>query len=973
MTFIPLTYKNFVKNKINNTIKVSYKDSNSDTFIYDNHLDSKSIINTVPYSELSIEEVGLSNNNNDELGSIDRFFRVSDNFIKNTQNRSSLKEFINEKNTLINGSNITNDNIKEFRFRNSYNIERIEQKFLPSSFELQKKNFVKKNLYRDYNENYSLDFYNSLEYGFCNWNTINFFSQRFDTVNIKNHSNCIVWPNTKNTTSNQYDFIDKSFNLSFYINLRKNYSSYNEPECVFHVPDFFSIYMIRSYNDTEHRIAIVLGDKTKEKLKNLQNLNFQLNTDQDNLLSQGIYVSSDLNILNNRWYNLSFNYFKNQDQTRDIEIFIDGSIVKRKTITIARENSNIQNSYICVGNKPEYDSNSNFEHVFYQFFAREFDKDISLGTDNQWLDDNTIDTTNNFLGNIHFEASSSQSPESFHGEIHDIRIYNQTLSEEKVLNSCTSVIESLSSEVLEGLIFYVPVHYLPVYTRKKGPFNASSDKLNLRYSCIYNPYLANSCGGLDITAENYLIDFVKNTKPNVVIGGEQQSYVYSDNIASSLNMLLSNTDDIKDIKEGKTTFSIYNKNLIDSNHSQRENNVDSNLSYKNLLILPNDNGIQKVRFDVIEEVLSKLNKENTLQYNQSKVNLKKPFNISIEDIFSDNVANSNSWYNDDSLRVPDFRDITEEDEFQGNIITSVNIRKNSKNFEFKYTKDKIFNVSNFIYHDDRITDITPSAVLVNSNDPDNSVVNIINKYNSIKNSGYKITESNPIIRNYKQDAIDITYFNSSNVYFSKSLEYNENVSINYLKLPTPYSTINFDYDSIFTNIFDISNKFYNKKIKKNSLILKDNNLSTSNNNLDLTFKDNKNSFLFRSNCLTKVAEWNYVGHIFYNEGIISLNRPELCYFGVDDFEVDFESDFSMFVHEINIPVDAGLFDKSLNNTHDDDLRHDESAFNSEESFVYITDINLHDENLNVVARAKLARPAPKKKSDSILFRLKMDY
>jgi calcineurin-like phosphoesterase family protein len=121
MTFIPLTYKNFVKNKINNTIKVSYKDSNSDTFIYDNHLDSKSIINTVPYSELSIEEVGLNNNNNDELGNIDRFFRVSDNFIKNTQNRSSLKEFINEKKSLINGNNITNDNIKEFRFRNSYN------------------------------------------------------------------------------------------------------------------------------------------------------------------------------------------------------------------------------------------------------------------------------------------------------------------------------------------------------------------------------------------------------------------------------------------------------------------------------------------------------------------------------------------------------------------------------------------------------------------------------------------------------------------------------------------------------------------------------------------------------------------------------------------------------------------------------------------------------------------------------------
>ena len=85
-----------------------------------------------------------------------------------------------------------------------------------------------------------------------------------------------------------------------------------------------------------------------------------------------------------------------------------------------------------------------------------------------------------------------------------------------------------------------------------------------------------------------------------------------------------------------------------------------------------------------------------------------------------------------------------------------------------------------------------------------------------------------------------------------------------------------------------------------------------------------------------------------------------------DFECEFEADFTMYVHEINIPADKGLFDISSNSTHNLDLRQDESAFNSEESFVYITDINLHDENLNIVARAKLARPAPKKKSDSIL-------
>ena len=32
-----------------------------------------------------------------------------------------------------------------------------------------------------------------------------------------------------------------------------------------------------------------------------------------------------------------------------------------------------------------------------------------------------------------------------------------------------------------------------------------------------------------------------------------------------------------------------------------------------------------------------------------------------------------------------------------------------------------------------------------------------------------------------------------------------------------------------------------------------------------------------------------------------------------------------------------------------------------------------DENLNIVAKAKMARPIPKKNSDNILIRLKMDY
>ena len=52
---------------------------------------------------------------------------------------------------------------------------------------------------------------------------------------------------------------------------------------------------------------------------------------------------------------------------------------------------------------------------------------------------------------------------------------------------------------------------------------------------------------------------------------------------------------------------------------------------------------------------------------------------------------------------------------------------------------------------------------------------------------------------------------------------------------------------------------------------------------------------------------------------------------------------------------------------------DSSAFNADEDFVYITDIDLHDENLNVVASAKLSQPFAKKSSDNVLFRVKLDF
>ena len=188
----------------------------------------------------------------------------------------------------------------------------------------------------------------------------------------------------------------------------------------------------------------------------------------------------------------------------------------------------------------------------------------------------------------------------------------------------------------------------------------------------------------------------------------------------------------------------------------------------------------------------------------------------------------------------------------------------------------------------------------------------------------------------------------------------------------PYRDFNKDYYT-FSNIIEISSQFYNKKIEKETFILKDYGILGTNEKLSVTIKDDGYGCLYRSDCKSKVAEWNYIGHLFYNEGISVIHHPGFENVGYSNFKIEFKSENTLFVNEINIPCESGVINKSNNKSYNKDLRSSESSFDQDEEFVYITDINLHDENLNVVAKAKLAQPIAKKNTDNILFRLKMDY
>ena len=75
---------------------------------------------------------------------------------------------------------------------------------------------------------------------------------------------------------------------------------------------------------------------------------------------------------------------------------------------------------------------------------------------------------------------------------------------------------------------------------------------------------------------------------------------------------------------------------------------------------------------------------------------------------------------------------------------------------------------------------------------------------------------------------------------------------------------------------------------------------------------------------------------------------------------------------LNIPCPAGLINSSSNPTYEP-FPVTQFVNEREDRFVYITGINLHDENLNVIMRANLAQPIAKRDSDEFMFRIKFDF
>jgi hypothetical protein len=1027
-----------------------------------------------------IDDRYYSHLNNINVGKLYMASNSSFDLLPKGQKKEVVKEV-----TLTNQNGFTDEEINTFgekitvsahNNKNSnykFKIDRITKKYLTRDLNAEKISAVKR-IHDYYNKRYSeKNNYKKFKEGFYNYNTINFYTMGniskehsanymnyISNEESKTHKNCLIYPNIYNEEKHQYDFNsieEKSF--SFFVNLNKKNKvredgtilAYNAG-CLMFIPGVLSINVIKGssidgngMNDM-FRIFCQFGEYSYE------NVSYEDAGDDSNVVLDGSnflksLASADNVLKYNNWHNINLSLKKIKDNIYNIELYVDGNLIDSYSSRINFLDSN-ENSYITIGNKPFLQTNNDYSlqdlnrNLTYKYFSenKQIENDhlgpycknfIDYGVNIQ--SDKFITSIQNSVANdkILFKDDlyiDNRALESFafHGEIHDIRIYDESLSEDISKEIFNSSVNKENSLDLKNLIFYVPVFYSSKIVKKEGYVNLHNNvsKKNIAYDFPTNPYFFNFCGGHELSVENFLEEFVKKTNPHVLLDEKENNCLQF--LESEEIKIYSQIGEdpligvIKKIYEGESIF-----------------NLSKDLLYRNNFILPNDNGIQKQNFQYVYENFqismfdSHLFKVNNDYYNYSFVCTSDYVNNDLyqTSMIKENFNNQNLLMREQNTFLNDLFvyktknisaesalsfiqrdgsqshiDVTEsylqEDSFQRRIdilwnisnknfhsIYYVNDSENLGGYDNALTLSPVNTESNYmtysIMYDKRVNQEIAntisnyiienpgsiSSVEISQSFLNKTIFNTSNVTLSIGENEKYNTYSNPSSR--LLDAEIVSYNEADKLISIKDLKNNENIQ--YFSYDMPLYITNYDSSNYNDILFSISSQFINKGIKNQTVTLSDVDLMGSGGSLSIKLNDNKFGQLYRADCLTQKAKWACIGNCLYSEGFLIIGHPGIKNFGYSNFKIEFETSTNLYTHELNLPAYSGKFNVSSNNSYIEDLRMDNTSFNLDEDFVYITDINIHDENLNILAKARLANPFAKKNSDNVLFRLKMDY
>jgi len=173
-------------------------------------------------------------------------------------------------------------------------------------------------------------------------------------------------------------------------------------------------------------------------------------------------------------------------------------------------------------------------------------------------------------------------------------------------------------------------------------------------------------------------------------------------------------------------------------------------------------------------------------------------------------------------------------------------------------------------------------------------------------------------------------------------------------------------------IYDMSNLYYGNRISPESFSIYEKDLTGSDGKIKIRVKDNGQGSLYRADCLTQQATWNSIGNIFYDEGIALIKTPHLFYFSKEETNITLKGEQNIHTMILNVPAYKEMFNSSSNPTFIP-IPPSTGANDENLSTLYVTSVNIHDDNLNIIMRANFAQPIFKTEEDEFVIRLKEDF
>lgn len=577
---------------------------------------------------------------------------------------------------------------------------------------------------------------------------------------------------------------------------------------------------------------------------------------------------------------------------------------------------------------------------------------------------------------------------ALNADLYDIRIYNDFIENIEEIIYKKNIIDFTD----ERLVFSVPVLYYDNFVNKKSIYNIHGSELqpdpiiddhlrnitlvNAAQKSPVNVYFSDKSLGHEVNVDNFVVEFKQRVSPNIVFGNnfysDENIYKYLSKlfeVNAEKNNLQKGTELMSILyKENSENYKIFNRDVLGVPNRLRVSFDEveeksslftsiANFMYKNNFIMPCDNGLQNIDYNIKGYYDDDVVRNIHLKQGESDFGF-----INLENMFDESIAYRQ---NDNLITSCGISSLINRSETSLSIVPenqrasfTIDDEKNSKT-----SYDKFRNISLRNYHRSNYDVNDQDAVMFKflNDDGSNLSVGLDNFFKD------KCNPLSRVINGSTDNCIDT---------FSAPIstkQISEDESIPYFRLEMPYTKIYKSFSENYSKLFCLSTQVIGKKIKKNTFKMYDPSLGGTYGQVEMLLKDNQKGGLYRADCKTPHATWNTVGHCLYSEGIATILHPSLENFGRDTLKISFNSSNSLNVFELNLPAHSGETNFSRNTSYNENLRHNESAFNSDESFVYITDIHLHDENLNIIAKAKLAKPFAKKNSDNVLFRLKLDY